>query len=223
MNRNETIGPRFEAEDRLIKNWLVERSIPVLGQITGGEVNDPQTLVDWGILAPTDIYLATNIITERFLGANKNFGDGWHRGGAESFYKIAEVVYRSGQTEKRKHIAFKAVHTMGSIWIKTATEAVRMALLAPTGRCGRVYAVGSGIIVKEFFESDEADRAMSAEEHQAQEAEILSILASLGLKPGVGRKLETIQCEGKLILTDLGSGDIEGASILTLIATSESF
>lgn len=190
-------------------------AIPViLEKISGSECEDHSWLIDVGILTSDQTFIKSQIVTEEFIH-NKAFGKGWVRGGGESFYKIVKIEYFDSEEKKSKYIAFKAINSMGDIESKALQEASWMYLLSRFDICGKVYAVGDGTIVKDFLIED--DYEISREEEDKQRKRIFDILGQFGLKQQHKRPLEIIQTHGKLMLIDLGSGDISGPSYADLI------
>jgi len=202
-----------------VPSWLENRGIQVIPRIIGNEFIDQHWLQLVGIINQPDSLISTRIITSDFLGRNKNFGDGWFRGGAESFYKICEIIYETNGQVRRKLIAYKAIHSMGDITSKMITEAVWMAHMASLGLCAEVYAVGNGTIVKQFLEEDSAEQRLTNEEYSRQLSAIIEALRQAGLTPvsSTSDKIEVIQYQGRLMLIDLGSGDISGLDASTFI------
>jgi hypothetical protein len=213
MQRKEDLQGNNSESDDSIEEWFAQRGVTLLDTVSGSETEDETWLKKLGIIDSRDNLLANDVVTAQFLGHNKDFGDGWFRGGAESFYKIVEIRFRSGFKNKRKFVAYKAIHSMGDIKSKVICEAARMAEIATHGRCGKVYAAGNGTIIKDFLEEDPQESLMSLQMREQEEREILELLDSLGLKPLGGKKVEVIQHKGKLMLIDLGSGDISGPDL----------
>lgn len=199
----------------LVQSWFESRGVKLLDKISGNEFIDENWLKKLGIIGSRDHLLSTDVVTAQFLSNNKDFSDGWFRGGAESFYKVVRIEYQNKAGVLHKFIAFKAIHTLGNIQEKTLGEAAWMSELSRYQRAGRVYAAGNGTIIKDFFLSDSYSlpEAVLAEE----KLKIVKLLNHLGLTP-VTPQLDFVQHSNRLILVDLGSGDINGPDLLTFIS-----
>lgn len=210
MSAKENHFSEYLNRNPSLSRWFRSKQVTLLDKSDDSLIHDSQWLTDVGILAPSQFFLATNVVTANFLGKNTNLGGGWFVGGAEGFYRIIEIDYREGQESKHKFVAFKAIHSLGQIVEKTVTEGARIAALSSYGRCAKLYALSAGTLVKEFLEQDPKEAAITYDEHLRQEKEIIRILASLNMQPAHRAGLETIQHKGKLMVVDLGTGNISG-------------
>jgi hypothetical protein len=208
MRRTENQSYQADAEGK-----DVERSLQKLGVILlpkGGDEVSPELFVTLGIVKKNEEVRQINSVTHLFLNG-KDFGGGWQRGGAESFYQVLQVVLASGNTH---YIALKAIHTMGNIQEKVKSEALRMALLSKINRAPQVYAITPGTLIKEFILEDETK--LSKEELVRDAHILLEEMQQLGIKPSFefpGSILgASIQHNSRLYLIDAGSGDFEGPS-----------
>jgi hypothetical protein len=200
-------------------NWFKRRGVNLLDTLEGNEISNESWLYAQKILQSGERIHEAEIVTELFLSRNKDFGEGWFRGGAESFYKIIKIDYISNRKKSTKHIAFKAIHTLGNIQEKTLREAAWMAELYKYNRTGRIYAVGQGTIVKDFLLQDDIKDSLSDSDKAQEVKRIVQLMNQIGLSP-MKESLEYIQNNGRLKLIDLGSGDIDGPDLFTFIRST---
>lgn len=219
-NKSGNSSNKKEETSEFVQSWLLSKGVHTLTTIRGDETSSSQWLEQMGVMEQSDRFINSQIVTQNFLGHNKDFGEGWFRGGGESFYKICEVFYWHGEKQAKELVAFKAIHSMGNIHNKIVTEAVWMSHMASLGVCSKVFAVGNGIIVKEFLEEDPPERRMSPPQHTQAVAIIHDLLTRVGLTPN--SPIEVIQHHGKLMIIDLGSGDISGPDAFTFIGNLQS-
>jgi hypothetical protein len=197
-----------------VRDWFEEMGVVLLKKVRGDEVANEVWLKAVGVIEPRDQLIRCSCITGNYLSGNKNYGDGWFRGGAESFYKIMEMTIRSSGRLDKRQVAFKAINTLGDIEEKVLNEAARMAVISGFDGCGKVYAVGEGVIVKEFLIEDEFNLAQELVDRE--KIALIDLLGQFKLRPLAGR-VEYVQSGGRVMLTDLGSGDILGPELLTFL------
>jgi len=204
MSKNEHLP--YEPELNFVDHRLQKLGVLLLP--SGGDEVSSELFVTLGIVRKKDDVRQIKSVTHQFLNG-KDFGGGWQRGGAESFYQILKVCLSSGEIS---YVALKAIHTMGNIQEKVKSEALRMSLLHRIDRAPRVYAVTPGTLIKEFLLEDE-DK-LSKDEQIQDALTLLREMEQLGIKPSFefpGSVLgASIQHNSRLYLIDAGSGDFEG-------------
>lgn len=164
-------------------------------------------------LQTDEAFLGCEVVTSKFYPGKADWGDGWVRGGAESFYQVYQVNTLSSTKLGPRYVALKAIHSLGGeTQNKVESEARRLSLLNQFGIAPKVYAVGPGTLIKEFLIEDE--QKMSKDELNRQLQIIHHYMTLLGISTQFDFRTTilgaSIQNQGILKIIDAGSGDMNG-------------